>query len=76
MPCRAVVAALKERGLTSPYLKHSSSHASTRSDSQRSTEFDFNDVIDKTIAAATRFKVDRVRQEDVARIGGGPPEED
>jgi hypothetical protein len=33
--------------------------------------------MDKTIAAATRFKVDRVKQEDVAKIGGAaPPEED
>ena len=32
--------------------------------------------MDKTIAAATRFKVDRVKQEDVARIGGAPPDED
>jgi hypothetical protein len=31
--------------------------------------------MDKTIAAATRFKVDRVKQEDVAKIGGAPAEE-
>jgi hypothetical protein len=28
------------------------------------------------IAAAVRFKVDRVKQEDVAKVGGAPPEED
>jgi hypothetical protein len=27
------------------------------------------------IGAAGRFKVDRVKQEDVAKIGGAPPEE-
>jgi hypothetical protein len=32
--------------------------------------------MDKTIAAATRFKVDRVKQEDVARISGAPPDEE
>jgi hypothetical protein len=31
--------------------------------------------MDKMIAAASRFNVDRVRQEDVAKIGGAPPEE-
>jgi ParB family chromosome partitioning protein len=72
-----VVAALKERGLTSPYLKPFVIARVNPIRFSKSTEFDFDEVMDKTIAAATRFKVDRVKQEDVARIGGGsPPEED
>jgi ParB family chromosome partitioning protein len=73
----SVVAALKERGLTSPYLKPFVIARVNPIRFSKSTEFDFDEVMDKTIAAATRFKVDRVRQEDVAKIGGGgPPEED
>jgi ParB family chromosome partitioning protein len=71
-----VVAALKERGLTSPYLKPFVIARVNPIRFSKATEFDFDEVMDKTIAAATRFKVDRVRQEDVAKIGGAPPEED
>jgi ParB family transcriptional regulator, chromosome partitioning protein len=72
-----VVAALKERGLTSPYLKPFVIARVNPIRFSKATEFDFDEVMDKTIAAATRFKVDRVKQEDVAKIGGGaPPDED
>ena len=71
-----VVAALKERGLTSPYLKPFVIARVNPIRFSKATEFDFDEVMDKTIAAATRFKVDRVKQEDVAKIGGAPPEED
>jgi ParB family chromosome partitioning protein len=72
----SVVAALKERGLTSPYLKPFVIARVNPIRFSKSTEFDFDEVMDKTIAAATRFKVDRVKQEDVAKIGGGPPPEE
>ena len=71
-----VVAALKERGLTSPYLKPFVIARVNPIRFSKSTEFDFDEVMDKTLAAATRFKVDRVKQEDVARVGGGPPDEE
>ena len=71
-----VVAALKERGLTSPYLKPFVIARVNPIRFSKATEFDFDEVMDKTIAAATRFKVDRVKQEDVARIGGAPPDEE
>ena len=71
-----VVAALKERGLTSPYLKPFVIARVNPIRFSKATEFDFDEVMDKTIAAATRFKVDRVRQEDVAKISGGPPPEE
>jgi ParB family chromosome partitioning protein len=72
----AVVAALKERGLTSPYLKPFVIARVNPIRFSKATEFDFDEVMDKTIAAATRFKVDRVKQEDVAKISGGPPPEE
>ena len=73
----SVVAALKERGLTSPYLKPFVIARVNPIRFSKATEFDFDEVMDKTIAAATRFKVDRVKQEDVAKISGAaPPEED
>jgi ParB family chromosome partitioning protein len=71
-----VVATLKERGLTSPYLKPFVVARINPIRFSKATEFDFDEVMDKMIAAAGRFKVDRVRQEDVAKVGGAPPEED
>ena len=72
----SVVASLKERGLTSPYLKPFVIARVNPIRFSKATEFDFDEVMDKTIAAATRFKVDRVKQEDVVRIGGAPPDEE
>ena len=72
----SVVAALKERGLTSPYLKPFVVARVNPIRFSKATEFDFDEVMDKMIAAATRFKVDRVKQEDVVGFGGAPPEED
>jgi ParB family transcriptional regulator, chromosome partitioning protein len=71
-----VVAALKERGLTSPYLKPFVIARINPIRFSKATEFDFDDVMDRMIAAAGRFKTDRVRQEDVAKVGGAPPDED
>jgi ParB family transcriptional regulator, chromosome partitioning protein len=71
-----VVAALKERGLTSPYLKPFVVARVNPIRFSKSTEFDFDEVIDKMIASAGKFNVDRVKQEDVAKIGGGPPPEE
>ena len=68
-----VVAALKSRGLTSPYLKPFVVARINPIRFSKATEFDFDEVMDKMIAAAGRFNVDRVRQEDVAKLGGAPP---
>jgi hypothetical protein len=38
--------------------------------------FDFDEVLDRIAAAASRFKVDRVAQADVARAGGAPADEE
>jgi ParB family chromosome partitioning protein len=71
-----VVSALKDRGLTSPYLKAFVIARVNPIRFSKATEFDFDEVLDKMIAAAGRFNVGRVRQEDVAKVGGAPPEED
>lgn len=70
-----VVSALKAKGLTSPYLKPFVVARINPIRFSKSTEFDFDEVIDKMIASAGRFNVDRVKQEDVAKIGGAPAEE-
>ena len=71
-----VVEALKKKGLTSPYLKPFVVARINPIRFSKSTEFDFDEVIDKMIASAAKFNVDRVKQEDVAKIGGGPPPEE
>ena len=71
-----VVAALKAKGLTSPYLKPFVVARVNPIRFSKSTEFDFDEVMDKMIAAAGRFNVERVKQEDVAKIGGAPPQEE
>ena len=71
-----VVAALKGKGLTSPYLKPFVVARVNPIRFSKSTEFDFDEVMDKMIASAGRFNVDRVKQEDVAKIGGAPPAEE
>jgi ParB family chromosome partitioning protein len=65
-----VVEALKGRGLTSPYLKPFVVARVNPIRFSKSTEFDFDEVIDKMSANAARFNVERVKQEDVAKAGG------
>jgi ParB family chromosome partitioning protein len=68
-----VVDALKKRGLTSPYLKPFVVARINPSRFSKSTEFDFDEVMDKMLASAAKFNVERVKQEDVAKVGGAPP---
>jgi ParB family chromosome partitioning protein len=71
-----IIEKLKARGLTSPYLR---SFVVARVNPIRfstSTEFDFDDVIDRMDRAASKFKIEKVKQEDVVRAGGGAPEEE
>ena len=42
----------------------------------KAESFDFDEALDKIIASAAKFNVDRVKQEDVAKAGGGPPDEE
>jgi len=72
----AIIEKLKARGLTSPYLR---SFVVARVNPIRfstSTEFDFDDVLDRMRRAAAKFKIDRVKQEDIVRAGGAPAEEE
>ena len=71
-----IVAALKARGLTSPYLRPFVVGRINPIRFSKAASFDFDDVLDKMQKGAARFNTERVRQEDVARMGGGPAEED
>jgi len=72
----AAVEKLKARGLTSPYLKPFVVARVNYTRFSKATSFDFDEALDKIIAAASKFNVDRVKQEDVAKAGGGPPMEE
>ena len=71
-----VVDALKSKGLTSPYLKAFVVARINYIRFSKATEFDFDEVIDKLTASAKKFNVERVKQEDVAKAGGGAPADD
>jgi ParB family chromosome partitioning protein len=65
-----VVEALKAKGLTSPYLKPFVVARVNPIRFSKSTEFDFDEVIDKMTASAKKFNVEKIKQEDVAKAGG------
>jgi ParB family chromosome partitioning protein len=71
-----IVQKLKARGLTSPYLRPFVVARINPIRFSTSTEFDFDDVMGRMERAADKFKVDKIRQEDVVRAGGGPVEEE
>jgi ParB family transcriptional regulator, chromosome partitioning protein len=72
----AAVEKLKAKGLTSPYLKPFVVARVNYTRFSKATSFDFDEALDKIIASAQKFNVDRVKQEDVARAGGGGGAED
>jgi ParB family transcriptional regulator, chromosome partitioning protein len=65
---------LKAHGLTGPYLKPFVVSRVNLTRFSKATSFDFDEALDKIIASAAKFNVDRVKQEDVAKIGGGTAE--
>jgi ParB family chromosome partitioning protein len=70
-----VIARLRERGLTSPYLR---SFVVSRINPLRFHKGDppsADEVLDTMVSRASKFNVDKIRQEDVARAGGAPDEE-
>jgi len=72
----AAVARLKERGLTSPYLR---SFVVARINPLRWIKGDLptaTEVVTQMSQRAAKFNVERVKQEDVAKSGGGAPEEE
>jgi len=66
---------LKKRGFTSPYLRPFVVARVNPIRFSKSTEFDFDEVLDRMEKSAAKFNVDRVKQEDVVRAGGGPVDE-
>jgi ParB family transcriptional regulator, chromosome partitioning protein len=72
----AVVERLKARGLTSPYLRSFVVARVNYTRFSKADSFDFDEALDKIIASASKFNIDRIKQEDVAKTGGGPPDEE
>jgi ParB family chromosome partitioning protein len=72
----AAVEKLKAKGLTSPYLKPFVVSRVNYTRFSKATSFDFDEALDKIIASAAKFNVDRIKQEDVAKSGGGAPDEE
>jgi ParB family chromosome partitioning protein len=71
-----VVEQLKARGFTSPYLRAFVVARLNPIRFSKSTEFDFDAVLEKMLASAAKFNVDRVRPQDVVRAGGAPADDD
>src|SRR5947209_12317416 len=71
-----VVEKLKARGLTSPYLKPFVVARVNYTRFSKATSFDYDETLDKIIASAGKFNVERVKQEEVVRAGGGGAAED
>jgi ParB family chromosome partitioning protein len=72
----AVVEKLKKKGLTSPYLRSFVVSRVNYTRFSKAPTIDFDEAFDKVTASAEKFKVDRVRQEDVVKAGGGPPDDE
>ena len=71
-----IVQKLKARGFTSPYIRPFVVARINPIRFSKSTEFDFDDVMSRMEKAATKFNVEKIKQEDVARAGGGGPVEE
>jgi ParB family chromosome partitioning protein len=71
----AAVEKLKARGLTSPYLRSFVVARVNYTRFSKATSFDFDEALDKVTGSASKFNVDRIRQEDVAKAGGPAEEE-
>ncbi len=67
---------LKARGLSSPYLKPFVVARINPIRFSKATSFDYEEVLDKMIASAKRFNIEKVKQEDLARVGGAPSAEE
>ena len=69
-----IVDRLKKKGLTSPYLRPFVVARINPIRFSTSTEFDFDDVLDRMDKNAAKFNVDKIKQEDVVRAGGAAPD--
>jgi ParB family chromosome partitioning protein len=71
-----IVQKLKSRGFTSPYLRPFVVARINPIRFSTSTEFDVDDVLDRMQRAATKFNVEKIKQEDIVRAGGAADEEE
>jgi ParB family chromosome partitioning protein len=69
------VAALKAKGFESPYLKAFVVARINPIRFQRKAKAEFDETIDKMLAAAERFDAGKVKLDQLARTGGVPAEE-
>jgi ParB family chromosome partitioning protein len=69
-----IVEKLKAKGFVSPYLRPFVVARVNPIRFSKATEFDFDDVVERMRAAAAKFNVDKVKQADIAKTGGGPVE--
>jgi ParB family chromosome partitioning protein len=72
----AAVEKLKARGLTSPYLRSFVVARVNYTRFSKAASFDFDATLEKITASAVKFNVERVKQSDVAKAGGGSVEEE
>ncbi|HWZ84593.1 MAG TPA: ParB/RepB/Spo0J family partition protein [Thermoanaerobaculia bacterium] len=70
----AAMAALKERGFESPYLRPFVVARINPIRFQRSAKADFDETLEKMLAAAKKFKAEGVKPEHLARAGGAAEE--
>lgn len=70
-----VVAALKEKGLDSPYLKNYVVARVNFLRFKKEGEFEFDDTIQKMIDATKKIDPGKVNKEDLAKMGGAPAAE-
>ncbi len=70
----AIVDKLKKRGFTSPYLRPFVVARINPIRFSKSTDFDFDEVLGRMRKNAEKFNVEKIKQEDVVRAGGGPDE--
>lgn len=67
-----IVQKLKDRGLTSPYLRAFVVARINPIRFSKATSFDFDQVLEKTLASAEKFNVGKIRQQDLASMAGPP----
>jgi ParB family chromosome partitioning protein len=71
-----VVQKLKDRGLTSPYLRAFVVARINPVRFSKATSFDFDQVLERMLASAKKFNVEKIRQQDLASMAGPPMAED
>jgi len=70
-----VVNALKDKGLSSPYLKNYVVARVNYLRFKKGGEFDFEETIGKMLAATKKIDPAKVGKDDIAKMGGGAPAE-